>query len=169
MPGVVGYVCLGGRLTGRGPATSGHDVGSEIAQHHVVAVGDHANLAWRSPLWGPDDEALGERFPVTAGLYRPEMVLAALSRGEGCRRDAAASRGDSGEWVVATEVVAGVGAHGRVTDFVRGMMGTQGWTAWSAELVPVALVAAHLGLGVAAVVVGTTAFLNEAVQGEDGS
>ena len=167
--GVVGYVCVGGRLAGRGSATPGPAAGRETAGHALVAVGDHANLSWRSPLWGPEDEALGERFPVTAGLYRPDVVRAALGccpapAGESGARVSAVEQG-----TVATEVVAGVGAHGRVTEFVRGMMGTQGWTAWSAELVPVALVAAHLGLGVAGVVVATTAFLNDAAEGEDGS
>ena len=135
----------------------------------LVAVGDHANLTWRSPLWGPDDEALGPRFPVTAGLYRPDVVLAALGEGPAPSGEAGRRAGASGSGRSQTQVVAGIGAHGRLTEFVRGVMATQGWTVWSAELVPVALVAAHLGLGVAAVVVQTTAFLNDAAEGEDGS
>jgi purine-nucleoside phosphorylase len=127
------------------------------AQPALVAVGDHANLTWRSPLWGPDDGTLGERFPRVAGLYRADVVIEAFAVIE------APGRGP------VSGVVAGVHTHGQVTEFVRGVMAAQGWTVWSAELVPVALVAAHLGLGVAAVVVQTTAFLNDAAEGEDGS
>ena len=156
---VVGYVCAGGSVV---------DGGSAAVAPGLAVVGDHANLTWRSPLWGPDDEALGRRFPVTAGLYRPDVVFAALGRGAEPAGGAGVGRSASAERAVEAQVVAGVGAHGRLTGFVRGVMATQGWTVWSAELVPIALVAAHLGLGVAAVVV-TTAFLNDAAEGEDGS
>ena len=157
---LVGYVCRGGSLVERR---------SPGAVPALVAVGDHANLTWRSPLWGPDDEALGTRFAVTAGLYRPDLVLAALGGDPAPSGEAGRPQGASEEWEIETHVVAGVGAHGRLTEFVRGVMATQGWTVWSAELVPVAMIAAHLGLGVAAVVVQTTAFLNDAAEGEDGS
>jgi hypothetical protein len=143
--GLVGYVCVGGNSARDGlPAPA-------PAPPALIAVGDHANLTWRSPLWGPDDGTLGERFPRMAGLYRAEWVIEALGGG------------------LVSGVVAGVGTQGQMTEFVRDVMARQGWTVWSAELVPVALVAAHLGLGVAAVVVQTTAFLNDAAEGEDGS
>ena len=96
-------------------------------------------------------------------------MLAALGEGPALFGEAGGRSGASGERAVQTQVVAGLGAHGCVTDSVRGVMAAQGWGVWSAELVPVALVAAHLGLGVAAVVVQTTAFLNDAAEGEDGS
>ena len=174
---VVGYVCSGGSVADKGSATSSAGRSGEVMALRLVAVGDHANLTWRSPLWGPDDETLGERFPVTAGIYRPDVALAALDRGWAGRGggEATVAEGEDtrpcAEREAAGEVVVGVGAHGGTADFVRSVMATRGWTLWSAELVPVALVAAHLGLGMAAVVavVGTTAFLNDAAEGEEGS
>jgi hypothetical protein len=146
--GLVGYVCVGGSSAGSGVPAPSPD------QPALVAVGDHAGLTWRSPLWGPDDGTLGARFPQVAGLYRADVVIEAFeSFGGG----------------PVSGVVVGVRTHGQVSAFVRGVMAAQGWTVWSAELVPVALVAAHMDLGVTALVVLTTAFLNDAAEGEDGS
>ena len=91
--GLVGYVCQGGVLVEDRPSAD---------PSALVAVGDHANLAWRSPLWGPDDEALGPRFPVTAGLYRPDLVRAALGRRRGLSGGVSAPESASGERAVET-------------------------------------------------------------------
>ncbi|MHB0980734.1 MAG: hypothetical protein ACYC5Q_11830 [Thermoleophilia bacterium] len=98
----------------------------------VIAVSDHANLTWESPLTGPNDDRLGPRFPVTAGMYAPERVTLALAAEAG--------------------VVAGVWDERRLSPFVAGVVGGGRFAAVSAELASVAVVAAHLGYRVAAAV-----------------
>jgi hypothetical protein len=124
---LLGLICSGRALHGTGPA--------------MVAVADHANLTWRSPLRGPDDETLGPRFPVVAGLYRPEEVLARL-----------------GSSLLVAEVAC-VHDDGSPTGFERETAEKNGLNTLSTELAPVALVAAHLGFHLAALVLET---------GEDG-
>ena len=58
---LIGYVCRG--VASVDPASS------------LVAVSDHVNLTWRSPLAGPNDEAVGPRFPSMTGIYAPETVV----------------------------------------------------------------------------------------------
>jgi hypothetical protein len=122
---VVGYVCAGR------PAVS--DDGFD-----VVAVTDHVNLTWRSPLTGRNDGSLGPRFPVVAGVYVPGLVLERLGTQE---RPA-----------VRPMVVAGVRDVRVWNEFEREIIQGQGLEAVSSELVPVALLAAHLGTRLAAVV-----------------
>lgn len=43
----------------------------------LVLVADHVNLQGASPLVGPNDEALGPRFPDMSGAYDPELRAAA--------------------------------------------------------------------------------------------
>jgi purine-nucleoside phosphorylase len=98
----------------------------------VIAVSDHANLTWESPLTGPNDDRLGPRFPVTAGMYAPERVTLALAAEAG--------------------VVAGVWDERRLSPFEAGVVAGGRFAAVSAELASVAVVAAHLGYRVAAAV-----------------
>jgi hypothetical protein len=122
---VVGYVCRGVGATGP-PA-------------RLVAVTDHVNLTWRSPLTGPNDDEVGPRFPSMTGIYAPEYVLDPLGAAEGM--------------IVAPGIVAGVRDDARLTASEAETVAAQGYFAVSSELVPVIIVAAHLGLRVAAVVI----------------
>lgn len=121
---LIGYVCAGKAVPGVCPAG--------VAS---VVVTDHVNLTWWSPLTGPNDDRLGPRFPVVAGTYRPE------------RATAAAENGSVGG------VVAGVRDDRRLTIFETQVVVRHGIQAVSGELVAVAILAAHMGLSVAAVVV----------------
>lgn len=126
---IVGYVCAGspvGTLCGAG-RTAG-----------VVAVQDHANLTFRSPLIGPNNDSLGPRFPVVAGLYSPETVCRAL-------------RDDLVE--VTSAIVAEVQNRRRLTDFEEKAVRSAGIRVVTDELAAVAILAAHLGRRLAAVVV----------------
>jgi purine-nucleoside phosphorylase len=99
-------------------------------------VTDHANLTWWSPLRGRNDATLGPRFPVMAGLYRPEVVEERLPD---------------------DDRVAGIVAQVTKADGISGheawAMQALGLTVATVELAPVAILAAHLGYGLAAVVV----------------
>ena len=122
--GVVGYVC-------RGVAPPGGKAG-------WVAVTDHANLTWRSPLVGPNDERVGPRFPSLAGAYAPETVLTLGGEQDGM--------------IVVAGVVAGVADDRAMSDYETDMVARLGPAAVSSELVAPVIVAAHMGLRVAAVV-----------------
>jgi hypothetical protein len=109
----------------------------------VIAVSDHANLTWESPLTGSNDDSLGPRFPVTAGLYEPTLAAARLVPPFPARQG----------------VVAGVRDELDLTPFESRVVAAgfleegQEFAAVSSELVPVAILAAHLGFRVAAGVV----------------
>jgi purine nucleoside phosphorylase len=105
----------------------------------AVAVADHVNLTWRSPLAGPNDDRFGPRFPVVAGMYDAGLVRQRLSALPGL--------------VTGEGVVAGVRDMSRLSGFEQEMIRRWGMGAVTSELVPVALVAAHLGFRLAAVVV----------------
>jgi Phosphorylase superfamily len=136
--GIVGYVCGGRVLDGRGGATMNPGQGPVLA----VAVEDHVNLTWRSPLIGRNDDSAGPRFPSMTGIYASELVTSRLSAVEGM--------------IVRTGVVAGVLDQRGLNAFESEMVETHRYAAVSSELVPVVIVAAHMGLRVAAAVVGTT-------------
>ena len=123
---VVGYVC-----SGRAALDGG--------ERKVIAVTDHVNLTWQSPLTGNNDDRLGPRFPVVAGMYEPGLVLSRVSL----------------EAVLPVEqgVVAGVRDDRGLLEFESRMVREQSLAAVSSELVPVALLAAHLGIRLAAAVV----------------
>lgn len=123
---VVGYVCAGSAQ-------------SRACRCEVVAVADHVNLVWRSPLTGPNEDRLGPRFPVTAGMYAPCGVMKAA--------------GSAGGVAVRKGVVAGVRDDTRQLGFEAEMVRAHGYLASSCELVPVALLAAHLGFRLAAAVI----------------
>ncbi len=126
---LVGYVCGG---VGLDSGLSGRGV-------YVVAVTDHANLTWRSPLAGPNDDEVGPRFPGMTGIYEPGVVQERL--------------GTLGGIIVTPGVVAGVGDDARLDAYEAETSQVCGHLAVSSELVPVAIVAAHMGLRVAAAVV----------------
>lgn len=148
---VVGYVCRGAQRTevtgGKPPsaaAVSGEEAasachGQQAPQPHLVAVTDHADLAGRSPLTGPNDDLLGPRFPSLAGVYAPEVVLDRVGGTDGM--------------IVRQGVVAGVEDDQALLPFEAQTMAKLGWQAASSELVTPVIVAAHLGLRVAALVV----------------
>jgi purine-nucleoside phosphorylase len=48
-------------------------VGPYLRQGDLVAVRDHINLAGRNPLYGPNDERLGPRFPDLSDVYSEEI------------------------------------------------------------------------------------------------
>jgi|WetSurMetagenome_2_1015567.scaffolds.fasta_scaffold28652_3 hypothetical protein len=133
--GIVGYVC-GGRaaVPGAGAAAAG-----AVPAVGVVAVCDHVNLTWRSPLTGPNDDSAGPRFPSMTGVYLPQLTAGRLSQ-----------RPLNEGMIVRSGVVAGVFDPARLSAFETEAVEAHGYAAVSAELVPVVIVAAHLGLRVAA-------------------
>jgi hypothetical protein len=150
--GIVGYVCGGFAAV---PAASAGDVpagaveasrGLQPAGIEVVAVSDHVNLTWRSPLTGPNDDTAGPRFPSLTGIYLPELTAGRLSQHP-------LNKG----MIVRSGVVAGVFDPARLTAFETEAVEAHAYAAVSAELVPVVIVAAHLGLRVAAAIVAGVA------------
>jgi hypothetical protein len=142
--GIVGYVCGGltrvsiafaGDATAGGVEATG---GLQPAGLEVVAVSDHVNLTWRSPLTGPNDDSAGPRFPSMTGIYLTELTAGRLSAYEGM--------------IVRSGVVAGVFDPTRLTSFETEAVEAHAYAAVSAELVPVVIVAAHLGLRMAAAI-----------------
>jgi Phosphorylase superfamily len=143
--GIVGYVCGGFAAV---PAASAGDVpagaveasrGLQPVGTDIVVVEDHVNLTWRSPLTGPNDESAGPRFPSLTGIYLPELTAGRLSQHP-------LNKG----MIVRSGVVAGVFDPARLTAFETEAVEAHAYAAVSAELVPVVIVAAHLGLQVAA-------------------
>jgi purine-nucleoside phosphorylase len=120
----VGYAC-------RGVLAPGGKAG-------CIAVTDHANLTWRSPLTGPNDERVGPRFPSLTGVYAPEAALALSAERDGM--------------IVIPGVVAGVSHDLAMSDHEIDLLVRLGWAAASSELVAPVIVAAHMGLRVTAVV-----------------
>jgi hypothetical protein len=130
-PSIVGYVCRGSLLeTGAGG-------GAIPGEDRLVAVTDHANLTWRSPLIGPNDDAVGPRFPSMVGVYAWQTAM---------------NRMVTTGIIVTEGVVAGVLDDARPTSHEAEVARALGHSALSSELVPVVILAAHMGLRVAAVV-----------------
>ncbi len=144
---VVGLVCSGARvpggpLRGRGLETQARDTPGLVA----FAVADHVGLGLPSPLMGPNDDTLGPRFPVMAGIYRPGLIF-------GAAEEASEFLEHVGIRVAAEPVVAaGVKDDSRLAPFESAVVQAHALPVVSGELVPVAIVAAHLGFRVAAVV-----------------
>lgn len=133
----VGYVCRGVALSR--PARAGNSKGSGSGLVRVCAVTDHANLTWRSPLTGLNDDAVGPRFPSMTGAYAAELVQERLEAVGGI--------------IVTPGVVAGVGDDGRLNAYEAETARDCGHQVASSELAPVVIVAAHMGLRVAAAIV----------------
>lgn len=125
---VVGYVCRGVSL----------GEGTPQGAPRLVAVSDHVNLTWRSPLTGFNDESVGPRFPSLSGVYAPEAVLTLAGEQDGM--------------IVVPGVVAGVQDDLALSDYETRMAARLGWAAASSELVAPVIIAAHMGLRVAAAV-----------------
>lgn len=130
---VVGYVCRGRLLfaPNSGATRTGVLAGSE---RRLIAVTDHADLTFRSPLRGPNDEVLGPRFPLMAGLHEPSWVLAACPTAE------------AGE-------VLEVQRPERLTAFETRVACELPFAAATNQLASLAILAAHLGYKLAALVV----------------
>ena len=100
----------------------------------LVLVSDHLNLQGTSPLVGPNDEALGPRFPDLTGAYDPALRSAA--------REAAAALGiELGEGVYA----AWLGPAFETPAEIR-MLRTLGADLVGMSTVPEVLAARHMGL-----------------------
>jgi hypothetical protein len=145
--GLVGYVCRGGPVgigAGKPAALPTAAVSESVATPmadaavQVVVVTDHANLTWRSPLTGPNDDRAGPRFPSMTGIYASETALDSLKALDGI--------------IVRSGVVAGVSDDAGPSAFEVEVAGAQSHVALSSELVPVVIVAAHMGLRVVAAV-----------------
>lgn len=136
--GVVGYVCKG--VVADGAA-------APLGAGTVIAVTDHVNLAWRSPLVGRNDDTVGPRFPSMTGIYATEAVVERVGAGGGI--------------IVTPGVVAGVGDDQELDAYESETARELHYSAVCSELVPVAIVAAHMGLRIAAAVVTTVGRLPE--------
>lgn len=130
---VVGYVCRGRLLTAQFGSAK-RDVPMGGAGPRLIAVSDHADLTFCSPLRGPNPEVLGPRFPLTAGLYEPSLVLAACPEAE------------AGE-------VTEVHSLDRLTDFESLVVSDLPFAAATNQLASLAILAAHLSYKLAALVV----------------
>ncbi len=137
----VGYVCAGSLLTGA------VDVPASGAST-LVAVTDHADLTWRSPLTGPSNDLVGPRFPSMTGVYAPELVTSRSMPAEDASGLPIAGEG----MIVVPGIVAGVGDDGCLSDHEAKIAAILGCAGASSELAPMVVVAAHLGLRVAAAV-----------------
>jgi xanthosine phosphorylase len=49
---------------------------AEVGPGSLMAISDHINLTGHNPLIGPNDEAIGPRFPSLAGAYDPDLLAA---------------------------------------------------------------------------------------------
>ncbi len=123
---MVGYVCPGVDLVG--PRTG-----------QVVVVLDHADLCWRSPLTGPNDNLVGPRFPRVDAVYEPEEAQSRVAAAPGV--------------TISSAVVGGVHDEGRVSDWEVQTAIALGIDVVSSRLVSVAVVAAHMGVRLAAAVI----------------
>jgi purine-nucleoside phosphorylase len=48
----------------------------EVGPGRLMAISDHINLTGHNPLIGPNDDAIGPRFPSLAGAYDPALLAA---------------------------------------------------------------------------------------------
>jgi hypothetical protein len=99
----------------------------------VFAVADHANLELRGPLTGAWPAGVKRSFPCMTGIYQPAHV-----------------RLPKGPAVYSAVTVAGVNQLRSLTSFEREAVASGGFAAAADCLVPLAIVAAHYEIPVAA-------------------
>jgi hypothetical protein len=133
---IVGYICGGTVFEGG----TFDEIG--IPAGVAVAVTDHVGLTWGSPLHGPNDDSIGPRFPRVDAVYVPHVII---ERGK--------DRGEHPPDVtIIPAVVAGTRSDDALSEWEDTMVGELGVSVLSPALVPVAIIAAHMGLRMAAVV-----------------
>jgi hypothetical protein len=145
--GVAGYVC-----SGRAPGASGPRGRADAELPRALPVADHANLTWVSPLAGPNEAVLGPRFAAAVGIYRPKLVQSLLTGMFPLEEPGA---------------VVQVSDPDRPTAFVLEASYRLGSCWFSDELTSVALLAAHRGLAVAAVVLEASASVGASGRTDD--
>jgi purine-nucleoside phosphorylase len=105
----------------------------------LMVIRDHLNLIGSNPLWGPDEEAFGPRFPDMTAPYDPAIRK--------CMDDAAAARGLS----LRRGVYAGLSGPSYETPAEIRMLRVLGADAVGMSTVPEVIVARHCGIRVAGI------------------
>lgn len=117
----------------------------------VMLIEDHLNFTGASPLTGPNDDALGLRFPDLSRAYAPELRAAAIRAAEDA--GIALRRG----------IYAGVAGPALETSAERRFLAMAGAQAVGMSTVLEVIAAAHAGLPV----LGLSAIANAATGGPD--
>ncbi len=126
--------CVLGLVVPAGPAPAPGPAGEAPRTGDLVPVADHVGLEARGPLAGRWPATEPRVFPGVTGIYQPALV-----------------RPPDGARVYSSGVVAaGVADARRLTRFEVRAVREGGWPIVSDSLVPVAIVAAYYGMGLAA-------------------
>ncbi len=125
---------------------------AELGPGRLMALSDHINLMGANPLTGPNDEAIGPRFPSLSGLYDPELRAELRRAAEGLGI------------TLAEGVYLAVSGPSFETPAEIRAFRTMGADAVGMSTVPEAIVARHAGLRVAAI--STITNLAEGMGGE---
>lgn len=123
----------------------------DFAPGDLMLIEDHLNLTGASPLTGPNDDALGPRFPALSRVYEPGLCAAALA--------AAVAAGVA----LRRGVYAGVAGPSLETPAERRLMRAAGADAVGMSTVIEVIAAAHAGLPV----LGLSAIANAATGGPE--
>ena len=113
---------------------------AEVGPGSLMAITDHINLPGVNPLTGPNDDAIGPRFPSLRDAYDPELRA---------RLHAAAARRSAS--TLAEGVYLAVGGPSFETPAEIRAFRTLGADAVGMSTVPEMILARHCGLRVAAV------------------
>lgn len=124
---------------------------ADFAAGDIMLIEDHMNFTGESPLAGPNDEAIGLRFPDLSRAYEPELAVLAL---DAARRAGIAMR---------RGIYAGVKGPELETSAERRHFRASGGDAVGMSTVMEVIAAAHAGLPV----VGISAITNAATGGPD--